>query len=408
MSGRRMSERALGVSAHAALGVALLLSAASLALVLAGRTTPLPGGWGSWTGHAVSSVAGLGAAVLGWFIATRRPRNPIGWLWMGIGLALSVLLFGQTYAAFALLAAPGALPLGRTLGTVGAGIGWQTWLILTPLALLVFPTGGLPSPRWRLLVGVVLAFGTLSLLAGPFVSNAGGFIPLGSPFAAGGAAGRVAAVATYGGTLVVLATIPLALLSLVFRFRRAGGIERQQIKWFTYAVAILVLHDLVQFFYEPPGAWDNVLETLTLLGIYAAIGVAVLRYRLFDIDLVINRTLVYGLLSVSLILVYLGSVVTLQYLFRVLAGGESGLAVVASTLAIAALFNPLRRRVQGFVDRGFYRQKYDARQTLEGFARRLRDETDLAELSEELTRVVRVTVVPEHVSLWLAGRRRPP
>lgn len=399
-----MTDRALIRLAWASFGFALILPAASLALVFLGWNAPLPGGWISWRGQVVSCAGVLGASVLGWFVTTRRPGNPYGWLWVSLGWALSLLLFAQVYAAYALVAQPGALPFPRTMGTAVAGVGWTAWLVLTPLLMVLFPSGRTPSPRWRLLVWTVLLFGSLVLIASPFIPGRSGFAPIENPLGVGDAVGRVALVLGYGGALVVLATVPLAALSLVFRFRRAGGVERQQIKWFAYVAVVFVLFDLTQFFYEPPGAWDAVVEVLPLLGLYAAVGVAILRYGLYDIDALINRTLVYGALTVSLALVYVGSVATLQYAFRTLAGGGSQLVIVASTLVIAALFGPLRRRIQALIDRRFYRKKYDAAKTLEAFAARLREPTDLVSLSDDAVAVVCETVQPERVSLWL----RPP
>jgi hypothetical protein len=182
--------------------------------------------------------------------------------------------------------------------------------------------------------------------------------------------------------------------SVVVRFRRSRGIERQQMKWLVYAVVPMLFIPTEDYL---PG----------IIGLPTAIGIAVLRYRFYEIDLVINRTLIYGPLTATLVFVYLGGVISLQYAFRVLTGQESSLAVVASTLVIAALFNPLRRRVQGFVDRRFYRRKYDARKTLEVFSTRLHDETDLYALSGGLVGVVRETMQPAHVSLWLRPETAP-
>jgi hypothetical protein len=184
----------------------------------------------------------------------------------------------------------------------------------------------------------------------------------------------------------------------VVRFRRSQGVERQQMKWFVYAAALLVL---LPVGYSLPEIVGSVLFVVVLIALPTAIGIAVLRYRLYDIDVVINRALVYGPLTATLALVYVGSVVGLQAVLRVLSGQESTLAVVASTLAIAALFNPLRGRVQAFVDRRFYRRKYDAAKTLAAFNARLREETDLETLTDDLAGVVRETMQPAHVSLWL-------
>jgi hypothetical protein len=275
-------------------------------------------------------------------------------------------------------------------------------LIIALFLLLLFPTGRLPSPRWRpVLWGAVLfcLFFTAVVWLSPmsadlrlaFVSN-----PLGLEL-------RIMNLLME----VLYFALPLTLVvsgsAVIVRFRRSRGDERQQIKWFAYAVALMV--SLFLFWFSlaltglvPP---DALLWTVPLLGLPAGVGVAILRYRLYDVDRIINRTLVYGLLTAVLALVYAGSVVALQRVFAVLTGGDSSLAVVASTLAIAALFNPLRRRVQSFVDRRFYRGKYDAERILADFSATLREGTDLVKLDEDLISTVRETVQPEHASLWL-------
>jgi hypothetical protein len=211
-----------------------------------------------------------------------------------------------------------------------------------------------------------------------------------------------------------------SVISLVMRYRRSRGEERQQIKWIAFAasfVGLLYLIAMVCAFIFPSGAWFQAgsplwldllgyaaLSSFTLVPI--AIGFAVLRYRLYEIDIIINRTLVYGALTVTLVAVYVGSVLSIQYAFRGLTGSESQLAIVASTLLIAALFNPLRRRVQNFIDHSFYRRKYDAARTLEVFSAKLRDERDIDTLNSELLSTVRETMQPEHVSLWLREPER--
>jgi hypothetical protein len=208
-------------------------------------------------------------------------------------------------------------------------------------------------------------------------------------------------------------------VSLVLRFLRSGGEQREQIKWLAFAASILGLGFAS---YVIPGNilpddaggvdphWENLLEdavTLSFAGVPVAVGIAILRYRLYEIDILINRTLVYGSLTATLVAIYFGGIVVLQRLFVLLTGERSTLAVVASTLLIAALFNPLRRRIQALVDRRFYRRKYDARKTLEVFSARLRDETDLEALNNELIGTVRETVQPAHVSLWLRPDTAP-
>jgi hypothetical protein len=242
-----------------------------------------------------------------------------------------------------------------------------------------------------------LVGGVLGLLWGPLL---GDLYPYAEPpFRLPGASIADAAFLIF--LLVNFGLLALSAVALVLRLRRSAGVERQQLKWFVYAVALFALAFPPSVFIVGDGRLIMVLLPL----VPAAVGIAILRHNLYDIDVVINRTLVYGSLTISLALVYFGSVVGLEYVFRALTGGNSQLVVVASTLAIAALFNPLRRRIQGFVDRRFYRQKYDAAKTLEEFGAKLRDETDLGELNSDLARVVREAMQPAHVYLWL---REPP
>jgi hypothetical protein len=204
-----------------------------------------------------------------------------------------------------------------------------------------------------------------------------------------------------------------ATFSLFVRLRRAVGVERQQLKWLAYAaggLAIVSILLIITIAIDAPRWFEwsaNAILVAVTPGVPIAIGIAILRYRLYDIDLLINRTLVYGSLTVTLVALYFGGIVVLQRVFVVLTGQQSTLAVVASTLLIAALFTPLRRRIQSFIDRRFYRSKYDARKTLEGFSARLREETDLDALSDELAGVVRETMQPAHVSIWLRPDEAP-
>jgi hypothetical protein len=216
------------------------------------------------------------------------------------------------------------------------------------------------------------------------------------------------------GLFMTLAVAVAGGISLVVRFRRARGVERQQLKWFAFSgvvfCAVFAIGPVLWYLPESPGT-EWIWTVLFLLGastIPVAVGIAILRYKLYEIDLLINRTLVYGSLTASLALVYFGGVAATQTIFRALTGQEQQpqLAIVVSTLVIAALFNPLRRRIQGFIDRRFYRRKYDTRKTLETFSAKLRDETDLDALRDDLVGVVRETMQPAHVSLWL--RPDPP
>ncbi len=206
---------------------------------------------------------------------------------------------------------------------------------------------------------------------------------------------------------LMLTLIFVSSTSLFMRLRRASGVERQQIKWFTYTGVVASSAALLTYtISEPLGAlwlkWVGyVVMQVALIGMPISMGIAILRYRLYEIDTLINRTLVYGSLTVTLIALYFSGIVVLQRVFVALIGQQSTLAVVASTLVIAALFSPLRHRIQSFIDRSFYRRKYDAAKTLEGFSMKLRDETDLEALSDDLVGVVRDTMQPAHVSLWL-------
>ena len=279
---------------------------------------------------------------------------------------------------------------------------------LLALVFLLFPNGRPPSPRWNPLVWVNLMAIALifawNFKPGP-IENAG--LPsVENPFGITGAGALFEILGTAGFFLALVGAV-VGAISLIVRLRRSRGDERQQLKWFVFAGTIFcavfatgpVLWSLPP---SPETTW--IWPMLFLLGVGAipvATGIAILRYRLYDIDVIINRALVYGPLTATLALVYISSVVSLQYALRVLTGQESTLAVVASTLAIAALFSPLRRRVQGFVDRRFYRRKYDAAKTLAAFNARLRDETELDTLSGEVVGVVRETMQPAHISLWL-------
>jgi hypothetical protein len=260
-----------------------------------------------------------------------------------------------------------------------------TWVPGLSLAItfvpLLFPDGRLPSRRWRPLAWLSAVPLAIFVVLQAYLWPYRGRIP---PKLGGGIIGSLSDV----------------LFPLMFRYRRAAGRERQQIKWFAYATAVFPTV-LVVSEYLPvrPITYLPLLPAFSLVPV--AVGIAILRYRLYDIDVIINRTLVYGSLTVTLALVYLGGVAATQEIFRVLTSQEQQpqIAIVVSTLVIAALFNPMRRRIQAFIDRRFYRRKYDAAKTLEAFSARLRDETDLERLGEDLVGVVRETMQPAHVSM---------
>jgi hypothetical protein len=336
------------------------------------------------------------SAVVGGLVASRRPANPVGWFFLGSAGCFAITLVAAEYA---------------TYGLAGArAMAWlQSWLWLPGVSLLLvflplyFPDGRLATPRWRWLARVALLLcvggAVYSALSPGEIPATGGIVnPLGIE------ALRPVSDLLGPFVLVLFLAFPFAsAASLVVRFRRSGSVERQQIKW----LALAALAIPVWFLTNSPieAASRTLFVIMDALIVFALIpvaaGIAILRYRLYDIDVVINRALVYGTLTATLGLVYVGTVVGLQAALRALSGQESTLAVVASTLAIAALFNPLRRRVQAFVDRRFYRRKYDAAKTLDAFNARLREETDLGTLSDDLVGVVGETMRPAHVSLWL-------
>ncbi|MDQ4128743.1 MAG: hypothetical protein M3151_12470 [Actinomycetota bacterium] len=402
----------------AALSLAVFV--ATVALFVLARSAPVPSG--SSAGRTVLdllvSVPFLAFPIVGALVASRRPRNPIGWICLADGFLWMLLGLFDFYSVYG-LARPGSVPFPAAV----AGLGQWLWVITVGLLViylvLLFPDGRLPSRRWRPLAwisgGVIALVSVGSGLSPGPIAELGG---VRNPF---GLEGQPwVAPATTVVLVPFLMCILASVVSLVLRYRRSRGEERQQIKWIAFAASLVglgfvsvMIIGLTAFVFAPENwegtadsapLWFDALFSMVLLsfgGVPVAVGIAVLRYRLYDIDLLINRTLVYAVLTVTLGLVYVGSVLSLQYVFRALTGQESTLAVVASTLAIAALFAPLRRRVQGFVDRRFYRRKYDAAKTLGAFGARLRDETDLSALSDDLVRVARRTMQPEHVSLWL-------
>jgi hypothetical protein len=386
-----------------ALSVALLLGGIALALVTRSTVPDLPFGGETEDGSVVADlVTLLTFSVVGAIIASRHPRNTLGWLFCSVGVTIGLNSFVGDYAEFWLASGFGMSSLGETAAWLSSWL----WILLvyfpTSLLLLLFPDGRLPSPRWRPVAwGVALgtAGGVVgnALKAGPLVD----FPQIANPYGVDGPFVWVLGVA---GSIVAAGSMVASAVSLIVRMRRAGSEQRQQIKWLAYGGAMVVgtifVGSLVILWSVPVSI---VIMSVALLGLPVFTGIAIVRYRLYDIDLLINRTLVYGSLTLMLALVYFGGVTATQALFQTLTGQQKlpQLAVVVSTLVIAALFNPLRHRIQSFIDRRFYRSKYDAATTLDTFSARLREETDLTTLSEELVGVVRETMQPEHVSLWL-------
>ena len=382
--------------------VSLALAAGGLLLlVLSREARPGVPVFAQWAEDAVIAV---GFSTLGAIVAPRFPaKNLIGWLFCSLGLVAAVLLFCGEYAYYSLLARPDSLPGGEEFAWVVCWL-WVVHSGLFAFLGLLFPDGRLPTPRWRpfaWLVGAAIVAGSIAVAysPGPIDSLA----PIRNPLGIEGAPNLVAPV-----EVVVFALTLGAALSLLVRLRRARGVERLQIKWFAYAAFVLAFGAFVSWVIsDAVGAgwlrWDVgfVATMVGLAGLPVALGIAILRYRLYDIDIIINRTLVYGSLTAMLVALYFGTIVVLERAFVLLTGQGSTLAVVAATLLIAALFNPMRGRIQALIDRSFYRRKYDARKTLEEFSSKLREETDLEALRGDLVGVVRETMQPAHVSLWL-------
>jgi hypothetical protein len=357
---------------------------------------------GELSGEALFGLGFMSLALIGALIASRIPENKLGWVLLAlVGFSATGYLSSQ-YSIQALLEDPGSLPRGEIAAWV-SGWAWipGTVLLITMVPLL-FPDGRLPSPRWRWVArAVVVLMGcmvlTASFMPGPVQEFEDRQIP--NPLGIDGAGSFEALFGVAFPVMAVLAI--LSTSSLFFRYRRAGTVQRQQLKYFAYAAFLTAMTVVVE------SAFGSILPSVVseygfLLGIFSislGAGLAIFKYRLYDIDLVINRTLVYGALTAALAGIYLGLVFALQTVLPV--ETDSDLTIAASTLAVAALFRPLRARVQHFIDRRFYRSRYDAAMTLEGLHRRLRNEVDLDSLEEDVMTVVSETVRPAHAALWV-------
>jgi len=382
--------------------------------------------------QVVSVEAGLGAdptavmilsfPVVGALIASRQPGNAIGWIMLAVGVeeAISDMLY--IYAEYSLTIDPGSLPRPDLALALGA----PTWVpfigLMGTFLILLFPDGHLPSPGWRPLarfcaLAMILSF--IAILIAPVSFADQGHPNISNPLG-------IDALRPYIDALfLILLLIPISIVGcaagLIQRFRRSHRQDRLQLKWLASgagATAILYLIAMVPSIvlaspWDMRGpVWLTILQNIALYSfalIPVAVGIAILKHRLYDIDVIINRTLVYGALTAVLTLAYVVAVTVLQALLRPFAG-QSQLAVAGSTLAVAAMFRPGRARIQTFIDRRFYRRKYDAGRTLDAFSARLRDEVDLDTLGPELVALVNEVIQPAHTSLWLretqaAGQR---
>jgi hypothetical protein len=384
--------------------LAMVLAVAAIALWLANHAVLLsrPGTADDFVPH-VFLVPGY--ATVGAVIAARR-RNRIGWLFLAFVLLAALLSFGNTYFMRGAIVTPGSLPAARVAVWAGT-VMWPSGYLFLALLLLLFPDGRLPSPRWRPVALVLAVSWSVAILYSAFAPattvanvtfpNPVGIQALGHP--------TWKAVAQ-GAAAVAVATLAAAALGPLLRFRRGDPAQRQQLKWFAFVIVVSVVTLLVAL--AVGGALPVVATMLwgvavagVLVGLPAAVGLAILRYRLYDIDRLINRTLVYATLTAVLGLGYAGAVLALGQLFGGVGERTPNWAVAGATLAVAALFQPARRRIQRAVDRRFNRRKYNTATTIQAFSTRLRDQIDLDTLSSELLAVVDQTMEPTRVSLWL-------
>ena len=387
---------------------ALCVGLFALTLVLLVLTPPIRNKWPPEALSVLLRVIALTFPTVGALIASQRPKNPIGWILCGTGLVTGVRYFAESYLDldWGLVGRPGVLPAAEYMAWLWSWTRVPGAALASTLVLVVFPDGKLLNRSWWAVVWMAVGGSALVALFmaldpelwmyhpswnNPLALERGVFKDLVEPL------GRI-------GIVLLIVSWLCAAIALLIRVDKGSPVERQQIKWLAY-FAILMF---VGFAFVGAGwwsgswsLWGELLSIAAFNCLPVGVGIAILKYRLYDIDLLINRTLVYGALTGILALVYLGGVVALQALFRYLTGQGSQLAIVASTLAIAALFGPLRRRIQAFIDRRFYRRKYDATKTLQAFSAKLRDETDLDALRADLVGVVGETMQPAHVSLWL-------
>src|SRR5215213_4968585 len=393
-----MSARAARWLAWVMCALSLVLTMLSLWLLILILSHPNVPGYLYW---AEDTLLAVGYSTVGAVVASRRPGNPVGWVLCSIGLSWGVAHFTSEYATYALLAAPGSLPAAEAAAWIYSWV-WVPGLGFIVFLPLLFPDGRLPSPRWRPFAWLSVLLVAAGTIMAAFSPGPGVGLSIRNPFGIEGLPDLNEQLQAF-----MFALIFVAAASLVARLHHARGVERQQIKWVAYAGALgggasfptyTVLEAADLRWLHMAG---YVLALIGIVGVPTAVGIAITRYRLYGIDILINRTLVYGSLTAMLVALYFGIIVMLQRVFVVLTGEKSTLAVVASTLLIAALFTPLRHRIQSFIDKRFYRSKYDARRTLEAFSATLRDETDLDTLNAELITVVRETMQPTRVSLWL-------
>jgi hypothetical protein len=356
------------------------------------------------SGAVSNLVAYTTFTVMGSLIIARRPGQILGWLFSAIGLSATLAILAEEYAKYALVTSPGSLPFGLAAAWATNWLWAPSVVLPTSLLLLLFPDGQLPSRRWR-----PVAWTAAGILATVMVANALVPGPLNSFSQFANPLGIDLLASVLNGVLAVtgplyLMVIASCVVAVVVQFWRSGGDKRQQLKWFAYAAGLLLGFLLLNQLASDP---NNLFFGIGLTLFPLATGIAVLRYRLYDIDRLISRTLVYGLLTALLGAIYAGVVLVLGQVFGGVGADPPSWVVAGATLAVAALFQPARRRIQTVVDRRFNRRKYNAAKTVEAFSLRLRDEVDLEALSAELLGVADQTMQPTTASLWLRQPARP-
>jgi hypothetical protein len=378
-------------------GVCLLLYASALLLLILSRGHARTEPFGPLVGNLIDLITSAILPVVGAVIASHRPRNPIGWLLLTGALASSMATLGGEWAFRALLVDPGSLPGGGPALLMAQTL-WVFNLSALPLVVLLFPDGALPSPRWRAVAALAAAPAALGfplLIVSTWGQSTSDLLReenLG-----------VGDFIIMGVILCALLTIGASMVALILRYARGDATRRRQINWLLAATVILLVDGITVALFETDALWRQLISSIAFYTIPLAMAVAILRYRLYEIDRIINRALVYGAVSLLLAGGYWVSVLVLQSVLPV--AERSPLVIAASTLAIVALFRPLRARVQSFIDRRFYRTRYDAERTVTDFGARLRQEIDLDELNADLVGVVYRTMQPSNVSLWLRSSK---
>ena len=390
-----------------AASVALAIPTTVLAWLNVGTSIPSSMSISRDSLDVASPMFALVFVATGAFIALREPRHPVAWCFLLLGLSGGMFLAFLNYGVYGTLTAAGGLPAAGVALWITAWF-WSVPLTALVIAMLLFPNGRPPSARWRplawVIVGAMLFLAAGDALREPYLAVD---VPLESPLGTPIPLEPLMWAANVATVVYVLALVGVAA-SLIVRFRRSRGVERQQLKWFAFAATIVVSLLLLSMVTEAASDFGTVVGVLLAASfslIPLSTVIAILRYRMFDIDVVIERTLVYGAVTATLGATYVGTVILLQGLLRPLTGG-SELAVALSTLLVVALFQPIRRRAQDAVDRRFYRARYDASRTVDAFVVRLRDEVELDSVRADLIAVIHDTIHPAHASVWLRGGRR--